>query len=85
MLPSIASVVHGLCTRDNLLHLLPAYLAEAKAEEETMLGGLPVADHAFCRDIRDSSPGVCWQHNVFYEEGLLYTTCSVLTSIRKQL
>lgn len=82
ILPAIASVVHGLCEKDNMI--CPEYLLEAKAAEEMLLGGIPV-DHPYCREVRDGAPDVCWQHNVFYEEGLLYSTCSILTSIRKQL
>lgn len=82
VLPQIASVVHGLCERDGLA--CPEYLLEAKAAEETLLGGIPV-DHPYCREVRDGAPDVCWQHNVFYEEDLLYSTCSVLTRLRKQL
>ena len=82
VLPFIASVVHGLCERDEME--CPEYLLEAKSEKEMLLGGYPV-ETPFGYKVRDESPDVCWQHNVFYEDGFLYTTCSVLTSIRKQL
>lgn len=83
-LPAIASVVHGLCERDGLSDFLPEYLLESKAEEELVLPKIPI-NHPWLRKLRDAAPDVCWQHNVFYEEEMLYSTCSVLTSIRKQL
>ena len=82
ILPYISSVVHGLCERDGLI--CPDYMLEAKSEEEMLLAGYPV-DSPFCYKVRDEAPDVCWQHNVFYEESYLYTTCSVLTAIRKEL
>ncbi len=84
VLAAVASVVHGLCEKDGLSHLLPAYLLEAKAAEELLLHGEPI-DHPWSRDVRDAAPDVCWQHNVFYDTGLLYSTCNPLTSIRQRL
>jgi len=84
VLPAIASVLHGLCERDGLAHLLPSYLLEAKAEEERLLCGRPVAT-PWSRGVRDGALDLCWEHNVFYEESFLYTTCDVWTSINKQL
>ena len=84
VLPAVASVLHGLCERDGLSDLLPDYLLQAKAEEERLLCGVAV-DDSWSRKVRDGSLHLCWEHNVFYEENILYSTCSVLTSINKQL
>ena len=81
-LPAIASVLHGLCERDGLA--LPDYLLEAKADEERLLCGVPVAT-AWSRGVRDGALDLCWEHNIFYEENILYSTCDVMTSINKQL
>ena len=84
VLPAIASVLHGLCERDGQVHLLPDYLMEAKSEEERLLCGVAV-DDPWSRGVRDGALDLCWEHNVFYEENFLYTTCDVRTSINKQL
>lgn len=84
ILPVIASVVHGLCDRDGLSLFLSEYLLEAKSEEGMTISGLPM-ESSFSFQVRDRSPDVCWQHNVFYEVEYLYTTCDVFTSINKDL
>ena len=83
-LPAIASVLHGLCERDGLARLLPDYLLKAKADEEWLLCGEPV-DTDWARGVRDGALHLCWEHNIFYEENILYSTCDVMTSINKQL
>lgn len=60
----VAAVVHALCQRDS--HPLPAWVVSARSPVDVAL--VPEVDLAspYGRRLRDSAPGVCAYHRVYF-------------------
>lgn len=67
-LASIAVVIHALCDRDNITP--PDWVLSAKAAEPKLLNGR-TANTKFGECVKQESPKVCNQHNVFFMAEML--------------
>lgn len=75
-LASIAVVIHALCDRDGVAP--PNWVLSAKAAEPRLLDG-PSVNNKFGECVKEESPKVCFQHDVYFTSCMLDKGLAIAT------